>query len=307
MIKRFASSLINTLIRRLVSQLFRQPKHILMGLIVIIGLGGTWYGYEVTVARPAMSFMGIPQEVGQPASDWRNHILRNEGFMLGYSEKYRNPLWVTYRVTQAQKSFGKRPEFRRDWRTLAGVTTQDYTGSGYTRGHHAPNYLIASRYGVKAQAETFLMSNISPQKASLNTKTWQRLEEVAADFFSKKYPEFWVVTGPIFDADPSQIQTLKNSGIAIPKAFYKIFIRPSEATENQDENSPYQVLAIIMPQNARTSAKLTQFVSTVDEVEALTGLDFFWQLPDTIENTLEASKNDQAWSLSSVENQKSRY
>lgn len=296
-----------SLLRQLLRFLIHNPKQLGIFTLLALMLSGAWYAYEVTLARPAMVFMGVPQETAAPAKDWRNHILRNQAYLVGYSEKYLNPLWVTYKVTQNTQSFGKRPGFRSDWRSPFGASPDDYTGTGYDRGHHAPNYVIASRYGSAAQAESFLMTNISPQKPSLNQKTWQRLEAVSADFFSSKFPEFWVVTGPIFDTDARQIATLKNTRIAIPKAFYKIFIRPSEPAENVDGKTPYQTLAMILPQNAKTTAKLTQFVSTVDQVEALTGLDFFWQLPDPIENVLEASKNDQAWSLLEVASQKNRY
>lgn len=294
-----------SLVRQLLRFFLASPKSFSRILILAVVLGGGWYGYEVSVARPAMAFMGVPKEVG--AADWRNHVLRNQAYMVGYSEKYLNPLWVTYKITQKTQSFGKRPGFSADWRSPWGATPTDYTGSGFDRGHHAPNYVIASRHGTAAQHETFLMTNISPQKPSLNQKTWQRLESVSANFFSVKYPEFWVVTGPIFDADPNKIATLKNTRIAIPKAFYKIFIRASDPTENLDGRTPYQTLAMILPQNARTTAKLTQFVTTVADVEAQTGLDFFWELPDDIEKALETSKNYPAWSLEEVSSQKNRY
>lgn len=293
----------NSLVRKTLRFFLASPKRFSRILMLALALGGGWYAYEATVARPAMAFMGVPKEVG--AADWRNHVLRNQGYMVGYSEKYLNPLWVTYKVTQQKKSFGKRPGFSADWRSPWGATPTDYTKTGFDRGHHAPNYVIASRHGTAAQHETFLMTNISPQRPNLNQKSWQRLESVAANFFSAKYPEFWVVT--VFDADPSKIETLKGTRIAIPKAFYKIFIRASEPAENMNGQTPYQTLAMILPQNARTNANLTQFVTTVADVEAKTGLDFFWELPDDIENVLETTKNYQAWSLEDVATQKNRY
>jgi len=117
----------------------------------------------------------------------------------------------------------------------------------------APNYVIASRYGKKAQKEAFLMTNISPQKALLNQKSWQRLEEIVANDFSDWHGEFWVVTGPIFDESP---QTLKGTKIAIPKAFYKILIKPS------DDPSSIMALAFIFQQNAKPDASLMSFVTT---------------------------------------------
>lgn len=266
----------------------------LFGFLLLIA--GAVYAYETQIARPAMTYMGVPktsQNLNQ-----LTHILRNDAFMLAYSEKLANPLWVTYRVTQHQQPYGKRPRFQTDWRSIRRIQYQDYTGSGYTRGHHAPNYLIGSRYGYQAQKQTFLMTNISPQLAQFNSKIWQRLEEVSADYFSKWYPEFWVITGPIFDASP---QWMKGAKIAIPTAFYKIFIRPAATGVTPTS------LAMIMPQTAPENGNLLHYVTTIDEVEARTGIDFLWQLDDPIENQVEAAKNAQAWRLSEVAQLPSRY
>lgn len=283
--------------------LARQPKLLqlsffwlpmLSGFLLLVA--GAVYGYETHIARPAMVYMGVPK-TPQNLNNL-THILRNEGFLLAYSEKLANPLWVTYQVTQTQKTYGQRPPFKTDWRSLKRVHTKDYIGSGYSRGHNAPNYVIATRYGRKAQQQTFLMTNISPQLAEFNTKIWQRLEEVSADYFSKWYPHFWVVTGPIFDAHPP---TLKNTDIAIPKAFYKIFIRPAE------KGIAPLALAMVIPQTAPEDGNLVEYVTSIDDVEAQTGIDFFWELEDRIENRVEASKNHQAWRLSEVAQLPSRY
>ncbi|WP_024852254.1 DNA/RNA non-specific endonuclease [Hydrogenovibrio kuenenii] len=284
-------------------QLKRQPKLLqislfwlptLFGLFII--LGTLAYVYESEVARPQMAYMGVPKT----QNDWEmlTHTLRNDGYMVGYSEKLGNPLWVTYRVTQNRKKFGKRGEFHADWRSLRHVTTDDYRRTGYDRGHMAPNYLIASRYGRTAQLQTFLMTNITPQKHKFNAKIWQRLEEVSADVFSKEFKSFWVVTGPIFDAKP---KTLKGSKIAIPTAFYKIFVRPAI------DDKPPIALAFIMPQTAKPNDSLLKYVVPIDEVEKRTGIDFFWKLKDTVENKLEAHSNIKAWGLPAVANRPSRY
>ncbi|WP_373018604.1 DNA/RNA non-specific endonuclease [Thiomicrorhabdus sp.] len=283
------------LLRPALQLIIRKPIY----LIAVFLAGGIWYGYEVTVARPAMTYMGVPQEISAPADASWTHVLRNQAFMLGYSEKLANPLWVTYQVKAKQFDSGKRPSsFSRDWRGLSGITHQDYTGSGYDRGHMAPNYLIASRYGRSAQLETFLMTNITPQKPNLNQKSWQRLEELVANDFSDWFGNFWVVTGPIFDTNP---KTIKNTRVAIPKAFYKILIKPGS------QDSPAKALAFIFPQNAKPNASLMTFVTTIDEVEKQTGLDFFYKLDDDFETRLESSQTPEAWRLSEVANRPSRY
>lgn len=287
-------------LRTLVRLISKNPKTILpLGLVALLALP-IWYSYEVFLKRPSMTFMGVPQVEG---SHW-SHILRSEGYLLEYSEKLGNPLWVSYKVTQDTQSYGKRPGFSADSRSPFAITTQDYKGSGYDRGHMAPNHVIASRYGREAQLETFLMTNISPQKPNLNQKSWQRLESASANYFSKWYPEFWVITGPIFDDKP---KTLKGNRVAIPKAFYKIFIRQENKKTKKTEANNLKTLAFIFPQTAKPNAPLTQFLSDIDAIEQATGIDFFHKLPDAIENKIEAQSDPKAWQFDKVARLKNRY
>ncbi|CAN8140259.1 endonuclease G, mitochondrial [uncultured Thiomicrorhabdus sp.] len=286
---------LSSVLRPLFKLLLRNPK---LWIFALIG-AALWYAYESLYARPQMAYMGVPEIVQSHPTYGVSHILRYKGFMLEYSEALKNPLWVTYKVGAKKYDSGKRPSrFTSEPFTLSRTEHNDYTHSGYDRGHMAPNYLIATRYGRQAQLDTFTMTNISPQNPNLNQKSWQRLEEVVANDFSQKYGEFWVVTGPIFDEEP---KTLKHSSVAVPAAFYKILIRPGSDAQ------PANALAFIFPQSARKNASLSKFVSTIDDIEKRTGIDFFANLDDEFENLLESSKTPKAWNLSAVANRPSRY
>jgi len=111
----------------------------------------------------------------------RVNVLENRGYVTGYSESMRNPMWVTYRIFDVpkleQRVIGPRKSrFAVDTRTKAQVSHNDYTHSGYDRGHMAPNYGIATRYGREAQLETFLMSNVIAQNSLVNRHLWKDLE-----------------------------------------------------------------------------------------------------------------------------------
>src|SRR5690349_1524490 len=168
-------------------------------------------GYSSDARLP--SYMGAPKAAGFSLKT-AVHVLRNDGFTVGYSELRRDPLWVMYRAERirTRHHYPRPEEFSVDERTLARVTSRDYSRSGYQRGHLAPNYIISELYGPVAQRQTFRMSNITPQRPRFNEKLWQRLEEAEADYFVKWFPQVWVVTGPVFDDD---IRSLR-SGVEIP-------------------------------------------------------------------------------------------
>lgn len=289
-------------------------------LVFILALFGSsaWYYLEQNT-REQFIFGGMPERIESGWEQWYR-VLRNDGFMVGYSDWRRNPLWVTYwlqEVTPAQKQQRyKRPGgFDEDWRTLWRVGHKDYTHSGYDRGHLAPNYAVSRLYGREAQLETFLMTNIVPQKPDLNRKVWQRLEEVAVDHFTGRFSRVAVMTGPVFDQtttwldDCGFVERLYSllpferqaCRIEVPDAFYKIFVGVNQQGQAQS------MLAFLLPQTVKGSEPLTKFVVSVDQVEALTGFDFFSRLNDTDENRLEALQYDERWQLRAVARQPSRF
>lgn len=213
-------------------------------------------------------------------------VLKNSGYVVGYSDALKNPLWAAYRLFDQKKSSppGDRPEnFQTDLRTFAKVSSSDYTGSGYDRGHLAPNYGIALCYGREAQEETFRMSNIIPQRHGLNAGPWKDLEMRAAVNYPARYQEIWVIAGPVFGEDPKRTE----GGIPIPEHCYKILI---------DETSgKIRLQAFLMPQDVSPGAGPKRFLTSVDEIEKRTGLDFFTALEDPTEEALEAQVPGDIW------------
>ncbi|KFL34805.1 MULTISPECIES: DNA/RNA non-specific endonuclease [unclassified Sulfurospirillum] len=260
-------------------------KNLKLFLVALL-LGGLSYSYEVFIARDTMSFQGIP--IATQNSSY-TRIFRNSAYMVGYSDLKGNPLWVVYKLTPADENAPhlKRPDgFHADWRNVGLITSSDYTNSGYDRGHMAPNHAIALLYGKEAQYETFLMTNITPQKPSLNQKLWQQLEAMELDTFAPKFKTLWVYTGPLFD---QKVTRLKSSYcVEIPDAFYKIYVGIKESGEIKS-------LALIVPQNAKANDRLEKYVVSIDEVERRSGFDFLHELDDTLENTLEKKIELKSW------------
>jgi endonuclease G len=213
-------------------------------------------------------------------------LLTNTGYVTGYLETFENPGWVAYRVRDLDRwaPASPRPEnFEIDSRTAARVPPSAYTNSGYDRGHLAPNYAIATRYGEKAQRETFLMSNIVPQRHALNAGLWKEMEMKIATSYPGRFEEVWVFAGPVFGARPARLP----NGTAVPEAFFMMVIDESDGR--------IRVQALLFPQETSAGADLALFLTSVDEVERRTGYDFFTEIDDSAEATLEAKRAESAW------------
>ena len=278
--------------------IYRHPSLLLLGLII----GAGTHVYESYIARPALLYQGEPQAIAWQNPDTWFRTLRNHGFIIGYSDLRGNPLWVEYALTPVPENAPslKRPSrFTTDWRSFNRISHDSYLKSGYDRGHMAPNHAISSLYGIEGQADSFLLTNITPQTKNLNEKLWQRMESVELSTFAPNFGKIWVITGPVFSGS---VERLKSDWkVEIPDAFFKIYI-----TDTAPPQKP-QALAFLVPQTVKGKEPLSQFVTTIDTIETQTGLDFFADLDDSVENAVEATINEQPWSLEAVSNLPPRY
>jgi len=261
-----------------------------------------WFLLALTVGFPARSavpcddhhvYGGQPQ-ITRFATRETPQLLTNCGYVVCYSEARKNPLWVAYHLAAVGPVGEKAPNpkrkdnFRADSRTISKVGKEAfyYQQTGFDRGHMAPSYGIGSRFGEKAQDETFFMSNMAPQKSSLNQQTWRFLEELEANTLANGCAEVWIITGPIF-TEPRKV--IRKSGVEVPSAFFKLIV--------DETNGRPRVLAYRMEQTTLPTKQTDQFLTTVRAVEQATGLDFFWELPDTLETKIETNKPVRHWTV----------
>ena len=282
-----------SLLKLLLGLFLLSRKHPVV-LLIVFGLSIGAYGYEVKIARPALLYQGAPQVLDANNIDTWFRIFRNHGFILGYSDLRGNPLWVEYALTpEANTPSLKRPNrFETDWRSINRVSHDSYQNSSYDRGHMAPNFAMSHLYGRAGQADSFLMTNVTPQKPKLNQQLWQHLEEAEIKHFAKNFGKVWVIVGPVFSGTVERLNS--DWTVEIPDAFYKIYTTEAFA------GKPSIALGFLMPQTANGKEPLTQFVTSIDNIEALTGLDFFTQLDDRTEAALEATVEPQPWNLQAV-------
>lgn len=212
-------------------------------------------------------------------------VIHHDTYSLSYSESHEQAEWVAYELKKSQlsKSNYKRPFFQLDKAIKTkSAHWKDYKKSGYTKGHLCP--AGDRRYSKSAHNETFLMSNASPQEGSFNGGVWNRLEQKVR-YWAGKYDGVFVVTGGVLNKD---LNTIGLNKVAIPKQFYKIVI--------DNSLGEVKMIAFLIPHKNSTMPLYT-FVVSVDEIEKLTGIDFFSELEDEVENRLESSSSYKAWSF----------
>lgn len=229
---------------------------------------------------------GIPIRKTKAApADFR--ILKKKGFVIGYSPSLRHPVWVAYQSFPTDNYYpgGERPPFKQDPQAPNCSHPSHFAKSGYDRGHMAPNLAIARRYGRDGQRDTFYTSNICPQRPSLNRGPWCDLELRISEIWPPRYGSVWTIVGAIPNPENEKLKgpsaPIRN-GIDLPIGFYQIILvqRGNRILSN----------AVYMPQNVRYKAHARSYLVSIDELEDITGFDFFSDLPDELEKELEANK-----------------
>jgi endonuclease G, mitochondrial len=185
-------------------------------------------------------------------------------------------------------NYQRTDNFRIDNKIQTGSASKsDYYKSGYDRGHLAPAGDM--KISKISMSESFLLSNISPQNPSFNSGGWQKLESQVRCWVLSE-GEMFIVTGPILR---HQIKSIGLNNVSVPSFFYKIVYSKSNN----------KMIAFVMP-NKKTSNDLKYYVKSVDYIEDLTGIDFFYQLDDEIEKELESQINLKEWKFKINKNKK---
>ena len=221
-------------------------------------------------------------------------ILINHGFVNGYAPTRRQPLWSAYRVANAKDAVDyDRPHlYYADERIektarLDNSTFGKHDGIGYHVGHMAPNSAINTQFGRLAQMETFFMSNMSPQRGTLNTGVWAKLEDAIRNIedVPKQRDHVWAIVGPVFGDDPDLITRSDGTKVPIPQSYYCITLDPVRYPWDRPSN--VAIAAFLIPQDAPSSDKPEDYLSDVPTIESKTKLSFFpgWQAEPTRSGT----------------------
>jgi endonuclease G, mitochondrial len=157
---------------------------------------------------------------------------------------------------------------------------KDYSKSGYDQGHMAPAEDFTR--STEAMSTTFLLSNMAPQTPGLNRNRWKQLEN-AVRRVVKSQGSVWLFSGSIFIGS-KPIEEIGKDKVAVPTHFFKVIL-----CVHPDGSKV--MFASVMPNITKLQPGLAKYATSVDNVEQLTGIDFFGALPAAEQKTLEAKVN----------------
>lgn len=220
----------------------------------------------------------------KPTADQGAQMLHRTAYTVCYNAKARLPHWVSWTLTADHvKGTYKREgiKFQEDTDVPSPrATDADYRLSGYDRGHICPSG--DNKWSEEAQRESFLMTNICPQLHNLNAGDWNEMEQQCRHW-AEKHGEIYIVGGPILYR--KRHKTIGKNKVVVPEAFFKVVLRLGDDPK---------AIAFIY-KNAEGNRPKGDYVNTVDEVERMTGIDFFPTLDDSLEAKIEAEASWEDW------------
>ncbi len=220
--------------------------------------------------------------------DEKYEIYDRTYYSFAYSTEYNGSFWVAYILTKKMvktdavdredEKFARDPQLSEDY-----AVTSDYTNSGYDRGHLCPAGDM--NFNQTAMTETFFLTNILPQKPKLNRGIWKELEEQAR-LWAIENDSLYIVVGALYDENP---KTIGKNKIAVPSKFYKVVADISK-------KDGYKAIAFIFENKDYSSDDyFMNYALSVEELEKLTGIDFFYNFQNKDVEQIEITLNKNHW------------
>lgn len=234
--------------------------------------------------------MGNPSNavtsVGQPL----NYLMEKSQYAMSYNRDNGEANWVSWHLDNSWLgSAARQDDFRNDTTLPAGwyqVQATDYSGSGFDRGHMCPS---ADRtITVAANSATFLMTNMIPQLPANNQGVWANLESYCRTLVSQGN-ELYIVSG-----GQGLQYFIANGHVAVPAQTWKVIIVIANGTNDVGRvTTTTRTIAVVMPNSGSIGTDWRAYRVSVNQVEAITGFDFFSNVPPSIQNVIEATVDNQ--------------
>ena len=229
--------------------------------------------------------VNVPIEMAMVLDNRSSRVVEHKAYMVSYNETALLPDWVAYELTEEETDG---PLSRRGLRFMPDpdcdcrqADNNDYRHSGYSRGHLAPAGDM--KWDSIAMIESFYFTNCIPQDKQLNNGLWNQLE-MKTRALARQYGRVYVACGPVFR--PTDTLRIGYHGVVVPSACFMALLVP--------DGDGYQAVAFMMDNGGETR-KLKECALSVDELERLVAIDFFFSLPDKVEEQAESSYNLDFW------------
>lgn len=226
-------------------------------------------------------------EPNSKSSKNKEIILKRFAYTTSYNTETRNPNWVGWVLTSDHTDGENTRSGHKFYEDMdvpepRAIYSDIREGvCGYQRGHMCP--AGDNKWSYKAQKEAFLMTNICPQDGYLNQNDWKYLEEACREW-AKRFGRIYIVAGPIFYKKP--YKTVGEHEVAVPDAFFKVVMTLGASTP--------QAIGFLY-ENKSGHNDMVHYVRSVDEIEKITKMDFFYQLDDKTEDKIEKDKDFSKW------------
>ncbi|MGI6718845.1 MAG: DNA/RNA non-specific endonuclease [Bacteroidales bacterium] len=201
---------------------------------------------------------------------------------------WKIPNWVAYELTKEkmQGTVKRRDSFSKDPNIPARYSAKqsDYTHSGWDRGHMVPAGDM--KWSEQAMYETFYFSNICPQNRNLNNGVWHNLEKQVRDLAIQK-KQIFIICGPIINNE-DKVRTIGDSFVFVPDAFFKVLLCKHKGN--------WHSIAFVFP-NEAGNEPLSSYVMSVSDLQEITGIRFFPNMPDSIIYDLKNNVDLSIWNI----------
>ena len=218
-----------------------------------------------------------------PRTKIPEQVLKRTSYVVSYNKQTRCPNWVAWQLTadHADGELKRMNNFHEDEDCpRPRATLQDYKGSGWSRGHMCP--AGDNKWSREAMYDSFSLVNVCPQDSKHNSGVWNSIE-MDCRRWARKYGEVFIVCGPVWTK--GKHQTIGPNKVQVPEAFFKVVLRLK----------PEPAGFGIITRNNEGTKKRDLYYNSIDQVERITGIDFFPALPDDIEDDVEAKADMNDW------------
>lgn len=234
--------------------------------------------------------MGNPSNAVTNPAQPTNYLMVKTQYALSYHRDNGEANWVSWHLDNTWLgSTPRQDDFRADTTLPAGwyqVQATDYSGSGFDRGHMCPSG--DRTISVSANSATFLMTNMIPQMPANNQGPWASLESYSRTLVSQGN-ELYIVSG-----GQGLQYFIANGHVAVPAQTWKVIIVLTNGSNDVGRvTTSTRTIAVVMPNSGSIGSDWRAYRVSVDQVEAITGFDFFSSVSPSIQNVIEATVDNQ--------------